>query len=365
MELLTLSPTTRMADKVVENYTSLIWNERYRDPGDFKLESESVDLIRTMLPLDSLVTLDDTKELMIVEDHMIDVNEQGNRTISVTGRTFESVLENRTTLVAGSEKLADDGDPTSYLDPVGGTAAKVAADIAMTKIPYIGTLRSPIDDADYDVIANVSLPTAIPTSIWRTVARGISYDEMIKWMDQSRLGIKCQKPNGSDAIPYIYLTIYNGRNRTATVIFDVKAGHFEGNVKYLWSTRNSKTGVHVSSKLLNTTVYNSGMSGYTDVKKRMGILDLPAVTKTSTQGLEILKAEGRAYLAKNKRTAMVDGKVSNNVPYKYNVHYFLGDLVRVVGEYGVKQDLYVTGYLRTKDKTGEYSYPTLGVLDTA
>jgi hypothetical protein len=101
MEVLKLNQDTYMADYLIQGYESMIWTERFSTNGEFKLKSARVEETRELLPLDSLISLQDTREIMIVENHEIS-EESGIEYLTVSGRTFDTFLEQRS-IIGGRE----------------------------------------------------------------------------------------------------------------------------------------------------------------------------------------------------------------------------------------------------------------------
>lgn len=96
MDLLTLDGLTYKPKTLFEKYHSLIWTERYLEPGEFQLVSSYISETETALPLGSFVTVRDSFEIMMVETHSIEPNgSNGYPEITVFGRSLTSFLENR------------------------------------------------------------------------------------------------------------------------------------------------------------------------------------------------------------------------------------------------------------------------------
>jgi hypothetical protein len=55
----------------------------------------------------------------------------------------------------------------------------------------------------------------------------------------------------------------------------------------------------------------------------------------------------------------VDGQIVPDIQFKYGVDYNLGDIVEVEAPSSTITKARVTEYIRTQDKEGERSYPTL------
>lgn len=85
-------------DELVENYSSLIWKEGFRNTGGFELKTH--DIVRTLeqLPLRKLVSLRDTDEIFIVTTRHIGSNDAGEDVLTITGISLlRYILDNRPT----------------------------------------------------------------------------------------------------------------------------------------------------------------------------------------------------------------------------------------------------------------------------
>lgn len=69
--------------------------------------------------------------------------------------------------------------------------------------------------------------------------------------------------------------------------------------------------------------------------------------------------EAKKLLKDLRRIDMVSGDISERSPYKYKTHYFLGDTVKIVGDYGKSAKMLVVEYVRTEDERGDRGFPGL------
>jgi hypothetical protein len=106
MELLTLDSNYQPSE-LVERYASLLWTERYFKAGDFQLVTTDVERMLKLLPLESCVTIRESTVPMLVEVHKITKSITGAPVLTVTGRSFETVLERRAAV-----KFADSSNIT-------------------------------------------------------------------------------------------------------------------------------------------------------------------------------------------------------------------------------------------------------------
>lgn len=345
-------------EDLIEDYSSLIWTERYRPCGDFVLKTSRIEQTMTALPLGSCVSLLDSKELMWVENHSITTNEDGDTWLEVSGRSFETFFENRTTLTTSSTVRPDspitnattgENNALRITASTAPAAAVTAFDSFQNGLAYIDS-RDVLSDW---VIVNSVPSTGLPTA-QRFVERGVTYDVALKILEEHDDGIRNERPPsaGSNIVSYVY----NGTDRTLTVILDVNAGHFE-TTSYLWSNKDYRNVVYVASQKDSVIV---GATTTTEFTRRVGSLELPEITDAASSTVAaMLTSKGNTYLSQHKKVVLFEGRVSSNIPFTYGVDYFLGDTVKCRGNYSVTQNMTVTEYIRVEDENGEIGYPTL------
>src|SRR6478735_7894203 len=88
-------PTALDSGQYINGVESLMWVERYLEPGEFEIKAPLSSGLRDFLPLGTLISHIDTMEVMIVENHQVIEEETADPTIVITGRTFDTYLENR------------------------------------------------------------------------------------------------------------------------------------------------------------------------------------------------------------------------------------------------------------------------------
>lgn len=90
--------TDYLPTDLIEGYNSLIWTERFQAPGEFELKSFNVDGLSKLLPEDTLVSHLETREVMQVETHEINMVGEGadaRPEIAIRGRSAISILDHR------------------------------------------------------------------------------------------------------------------------------------------------------------------------------------------------------------------------------------------------------------------------------
>lgn len=96
MDVLKLDPDTLLPTDLVENYSSMVWTERHVEDGEFELRTAKVAETREFLPEDTLISHLETDEVMKVETHTIEKDENNNDILLLTGRAVKApLLEDR------------------------------------------------------------------------------------------------------------------------------------------------------------------------------------------------------------------------------------------------------------------------------
>lgn len=91
--------------KVIDDYISLVWTERYAKPGEFSLEVHAEDLIKYQLIPGYYLWRKDTNIVMCIEYVRLNTDSVDGNTILVKGRSMESFLDRRVVM----EGLTFDG----------------------------------------------------------------------------------------------------------------------------------------------------------------------------------------------------------------------------------------------------------------
>ena len=360
MDFITLGDDWRPKE-LVEGWESLIWTERWRTAGDFSLKTALIDDALRAMPLGSCVSLNDTREVCIVENMEIQRDAKGADVLTVTGRSWETFLENRVALKTLT-KITDTSvtpNETNSLEINGRSAGSAAA--------YLIDLARGTTISANDEIPNYNAtvePTAddVDDPGDREIARGSVYPELLKILDEGNLGVRNLRPlyNNTATLTTNVYKWYSLVNFLPDVALDVLSGHFVGPVKYAWSIKGMKTAAYVASKNGAVKYFDTGASGYKGMQHRVDLVDFSDITKAASSSLNSkLKAKGKSYVNKHKKLYGIDGKVSPDIPYKYNVDYGLGDRFKVRGDYGAEDTVQVVEFIRSQAKDGgETGYPT-------
>lgn len=410
MELYNLNPSLQ-PDKLIENYESLIWTERYSKAGDFEIKSSDVNYLINALPRESYVTLRESTVPMVVETHKIEKKPGSAPLITVTGRSFEAcALERRASVrdapgsarnawLINAAKESDAayeamrivlGDTSRYQGGVQVLAPQnpvvnedVIPEIDLTlpadyrAVAWSATTTYSSGDIVYysgalyqATSASGNLNKVPPNATYWTlfvtgaVTTGASntyeispdylYNTVMNLISANHHGIKSVRPGQNSS--KFGVEIYNGADLTALYTIDARFDQFDS-ATYLLSAQGSTNVAYVYGAGGSDKVLKTAGPEPTGLSRRVLFMDLSG--DSTTVNSDVRKTRGLLELYNNNVTAMFDGEVAQQVGADYNSKYFLGDIIQLVGEYGLSQNVRVSEFIRSADNQGTKAYPTL------
>lgn len=336
--------------------TSIMWIERYREPGEFKIEGPLSSGLREMLPLDTFISHFDTNEIMLVEDHII-TEKDGDPFIAVTGRSLEVVLEDRIVGAGlGWNDPASFQEYTLAANNIGGQAITL-----MGQHMLLGQVADPNDEIPYISLSNTT--PAEGQVIQRVMKREDVHKSLLGLLEINNYGIKNNRLLNGTA----EFIVHKGVDRTARVIFSWKYGDLEG-AEYLYSRRTDKNVAYVKGRYVEEFVYTSGA-----VKGNRRVLlvdgsDLDDYFDTIPTGPNLTAVRAKMYtrgeqaLMWNNPTNVARADIAPITQFRFREDYEVGDIVAIDANYGAVDVRRVTEYTEIEDENGESGHPTFDVI---
>lgn len=415
MEVVRLDSTYR-PDVLVEGWSTMIWTERYAGLGEFAMTTPLISDARALIPEGTYISLLDSDEVMLVETHSIERNDQGGVVNKITGRTFGAIFSERDTVGRGVNTSLFPGnwEMRRYYSPAQAAAGLIWNHLVNNGIPHM----LPAEDTNGDPItqagdARLLIPnlqvTMTNVQVWNdpnpdtndgenpdpwhvrkwVMDKGTLDRPIFDFLAQGKLGIRSRRPRsgnnanvfGLDAngAPYtvntaasdqIRLDVYQGRDLTQNVVFRYDAGQIE-KPTYLYSIASYKNIAHVSSAQKELIVAAPGVDpNVSGLNRRVLYFDAGDLGDLDVEGNftdadwdRILTQKALTELEKYNTVALFDGEISPLNAIKYGQHYALGDKVRLSAEYDLEATMVVSEYIRNQDEDGETGYPTLTFVD--
>lgn len=353
MELSVLNSTFRR-EKLVENWNSLVWTERHSVAGDFQLVSNDIDDIMRLLPIGepgeppTLVTIDESDVPMMVEQHKIETPKNDKPKITTTGRVFEAFLDERQTV-----RAVISGTARSPWTVSGATSSAMAAYSVAEEIIVDGKPKT--EDAIPEILLLNSVVDVGTAQDYAVEPKGL-YSWMLETLALGKYGLRSELAPLTDQIAVI---IYKGTDRSGEngVVFDVALDQFN-DASYLLSQLGYKN-VMITATQNGQEISTLG-STPSGLARRVAFQDLSSeiVLSAGSPLTNLTINKGKVALADLLPTGLFSGGVAESVSQGYKSSYFLGDIVKLQGDYGLTQNARVAEFVRTQDTTGVKAYPT-------
>lgn len=356
-------PTILERGEFINGLTSIMWTERYREPGEFKFETNLSSGLREFLPIGTLISHVDTLEVMIVENHEISETLGEDSKLTISGRSFESYLENRIVGVNLSRQTHN-----------------LSAYYATTTLSYFQAYTLINDHIRDSVSADDNLTNVVATvksgmgSIgpveYRPIDRGTVHERVIELLKITDCGIRTERRNtfgvvGAGSSTQTLFRVHRGDDKSASVIFSWKGGDLDS-AEYLFSNKEEKNSALVVTKFLSRTV-DLGPTKYNrrimlvDAEDLDGHLSASPGEPTLSQIYAQMGTRGYQALYAQKPITISRADISSTSKYRYRRDYNIGDLVSLDGNFGAIAIMRVVEYVEIEDENGESGHPTLSL----
>lgn len=359
MEAYILDPLFRRID-VIDVFVSFIWTERYDVTGDFQLDIYSTIQNRSRLKVGTMLAMDKSFRVMIVESVEDDDTADTGRVLTVKGRSLEKILMDRVAMGALTDLTTTPN--WTITDAPAAVMRKIFHDICVTGV------LSPLDVIPF-IVEGTFMPTSTiaepidPVTVQITPAT--VYDAITSIASVWNLGFRMLRHYDTSQI---YWDVYTGSDRTSSqtvlpaVIFTPGLDNLQ-NTKELISIENAKNVAYVFAPAGSTVVYPVGVDPEVDgFDRRVLVVDAEDITVEAYPDPDDLAAAltlaGNNALAGSQVYQAFDGEISQT-SFKYGVDYYLGDIVEQRNDDGVANIMRVTEQIFVSDSEGERSYPTL------
>ena len=350
---------------VIDTFESFIWTERFKDIGDFEMILLSNNETRSRLPVGTILAMNNSYRMMTVETVQDKTDSDGRRLLTLTGRSFEAILDNR----VAKDTLADlTAEPKWILT---GTPMVILNKI-FHDICVLGQLSV------RDIIPSVIEGSIFPEDTNGEPSDSITVELEVMTVYQAIKNICDVYEIGFRFIrnfdtSQIYFDFYMGSDRTTAqstlpaVVFSPSLDNLQ-NTMELATNAMYKNVAYVFSPAGSAVIYAEGLDPalVTGFDRRVLMVKADDIAiqdppESAPVILAKLTQRGNEELSKNRRLAAFDGEISQNITYKYGIDYNLGDIVEKRNDSGTTDNMQVTEQIFVSDKEGERSYPTLSL----
>lgn len=351
MEIYTLDTNFKRVH-LIDEYESFIWTERYNEAGDFKLVVRPELVKQGKIYLNRYIAHSESDRVMIVDQLLTKRTADGVKVLEVTGHSYEYFFKYRSI----NRRRAGAGIEGEFRQS--GTVNSV-----VTTLVNYEVVQGFADLGDYnqnDVIPTLYTAGLADSSIdtHLIVNPQSLYDAVKEYCDPYGVGFRIQLMSDRR----LRFSVYTGVVRP-NVVFSPQLDTLSEDsflaqcdnwysVAYVWAKDN----------LLVHSVARRGQSReVTGLQRRVLTVNASKVDiskHTEQDVLNDLTWYGWKALAQRNKEFVYDGKVTDKNPFKYRVHYNLGDTVKLLDEEESFSSVMVSEYIWSSDTQGFRSYPT-------
>lgn len=354
------NPPYYQCEKVIDNATSVIWCERYQEPGEVSVMLRaSSEMLSFLWELGMIITRTDSDRAMRVDKVEMVTTSDGKDYIRLSGKSAEGFLSDRIIMQRGSMYMKPDEAILYYTKENLGAYWYYHED---ADHPH----GSSLDRLRYFNLYAEGNSSAGDTSYSMMDPFGYNLGSFATEMCKSgEFGFKAV----FDGEKLVY-SCYKGEDRTLNqserdaVVF---ADDFRNIGASEFSRSRSGYCSHVVVGGSGTGSERVFSDAYKNYRSPIGIggnlrekfIDQPSVSPDSLRGIAsdaVLSAAETCDLA---------AEAESGGSYKYREHYFLGDRVSVVNRYGISGTATVAEVVETEDENGVFCIPKLTGFDTS
>lgn len=325
---------------VLDNFTSFVWTERYYECGEFTMTIPVVEKIVRELKINDYLSIPESDRIMVVETMTLLTDEEGGDTLEISGRSAESILERR---VIWEKLELNDGLETAV--------EKVLVDQIIDpydtkrRIPGITFKPSGIDGIDDTIIEAELLGNNV-------------YELIVGWCQENHVGFKMVLTGERE----ISFSLYSGVNRTREQR-DTPPVIFSHSYENLLNSNYIQSEVGYASNMLTPNQKEViRLEERTGLRRREIYMDqLPSVDNATELDAAILE-KAKEIFSEHNVTIEFGSDVDIYHQFRYNVDYFLGDIVEVENRYGFNGGCRVSEMVYTRDTNGPMVTPTFVVV---
>lgn len=397
MDLTTLTPTF-LAATPVDEFISAVWTERYAEAGEAQIvlgaSKRNIDLFRE----GTYLALRGSREVVQIESQSI---EDGK--LTVIGPTLERAILGQRYVWAANPDYDGSGDNLvadySREDKKPGDFISHVVDkFVINPVDFTGTWTPAKLDAEHDKIYELFLgATDASGTVQRlTAPTGPVYTAIEQLAKQHQVGISLYVASASPLTGFrLEFTTYKGQDRTSdqsTNPLVRLSPELDGisDIKELRSISQWKNVVYVYYQgSVTKFLADPSQPEPEGLDRRVMVTDAqgepPGHKENVISGVkypgnefggptynytQVTVSDVPAFLAQNAKDALannnyihsIDGKTSPISDYTFGRDYFLGDIIELEGLTGDISKAQITEFIRSVDKNGEKSYPTISVV---
>lgn len=359
---------------IIDVYESLIWTERYNRYGDFELVLIPSDFNLNLIQMDRVITRNDTKYVMFIEQVELKTNPQTGHTLIVSGRSMEVLFTRRVIWPVFNQTLQLSDYITKLIRwcfPLNDNQRRVNMNIVIESSTEMNTVKT--------------------TSISSQHTGDVLYEVISELCDLFSIGYRfslLEVISGGDDTPKVYdwvpvVTFYAGKDRSYEqnvnpwIVFsdnfnnigetdDLKSTKELGTIAYIAGEEqqpNRVSTTYVTEEVSNPILRREVFVDARDIQSTYRDENGDEQQISSADYINLLKARGEEKMQNYVRIHDYEANVDSNIEHIYGVDYFLGDIIEIVNSFGHEVRARVMEVVTSDESDGLKVYPTFEIIE--
>lgn len=341
---------------VIDSYESLIWVERYREPGDFEIYTGTIDKNVGLLENATYFALEGSKSIMVMEKIQFSEDLDEGSKLIISGRCLKSILARRIvwkqTILDGLledeiERLINE----NFISPDDPNRAIPGFTFRRSGDPYLEslTIMQQLDGDDIlTAIEDICKTYGIGFEVGLTEEKTL-YFSLVNGVDRSYDQYENPyvifSPDFENLISSNYTEDYT--NRKTVVLVAGEGDGYDRETTPVEMEGGSPSGIN-------------RMEMYSDSRNISSNVEEESLSYEEYEAL--LAQKGRELLAQNYTLKTFESKVDTTRMFQYGRDFFIGDIVQISTGASVHARARVLEFIRSNSVSGNEEYPTFESL---
>lgn len=366
MDVLVLNTSFEVI-KVIDDYETLIWAERYSECGDFELYLPITNDVFSYIKNGNYLYLNESDRMMIIESIQLDTDAEVEPLLFVSGRSLESILDRR--IVWGQFSVS-------------GQFGAVIQQLIQTHVTNPTIAERKINNFAVSGPSSEDYSLVNKDKIDLQCTGDNIYDIVSAYCSAYGIGFKVFREFDYNRFKF---QLYAGKDRSYEqdvnpyVIFSPDFDNLLSS-KYIESKKNLKTAALVAGEgegvdRKKVEVERNPDNPEKDLERRELFVDARDISSTGSKSdgstytiddttyNKLLTTRGNEKLLEFSEDQTFDCSIEPDASYKLNSDYFLGDIVQIVNEYGLSARARVTEVIRSVSNSKVGVYPTFTKIE--
>lgn len=346
---------------ILETYESLIWNDRYRECGDFEIYTPINKKLLEVIKRDYYLQRPDSEHVMIVEKILIETDVENGNHLTITGRSLESILDRR--IVWGQKIISGNLEECVKM---------LIDECIINPSDENRKIDNFIFEYSYDPVIRV---LRIDTQF----TGDNLYDIVVCICNKHGIGFKITLNDNKQLV----FKLYAGKDRSydqtenSYVTFSPEFDNIL-NSNYLESRTNLKNVALIGGegegeeRKYESIILNRDSGTSVGINRRELFVDARDITPNLGYGeimpendyKALLIQRGNEKLLEHVEEISMECEVEPNMTYKYgrDDDYYIGDIVQVIDEYGHDEKARIIEMVTSEAEEGTSIYPTFEII---